>query len=460
MLLLNATLLLVSGGLTNQTSHSLTPSHTTLVIPLTSRSPHTITGPVHWGHSVVLIDQSNALVSGGISNGMASDSLQLLSPLTCDSITDSSGCSLLPYCVTCINGTDFVRCYHSNESGLCSDMVRPYDPDQYDVTPHQFVCSQFTNCLECLSFDVAMEMGCVWSRCDARCLNSNATISCDHTARNYDDQLGVCLIDVCAYASCSECVSDTSCGWSSVSIGTNLEQERFTVLDFTEWGCYANGLNNALRNELNMPVTVATCPSPCSLATTCSECVQSDSSGAGSFHCVWETFTETCVQLDLSPLLCSEGLCGGFVTNSNQCPPPCSAYSDCAGCQGNTLCAWYGFNTDNGFCTDADNSITALQSHWSTGMGYYDWSAVLYYGAECPDCAVPDCSGRGLCLRTNQTCSCYLGYVGDVCEVECECGGLSHCANSSQSGRSVCLQCQHNTQVCMLIKIIINFKCF
>ncbi len=455
MILLNSTLF-ISGGLTYHNSHTPTPSQSTLIIPLTCPSPHTITSPAHWGHSIVLIDQSNALVSGGFSNDKVVDSILMIS-LACQSITDSNTCTLLPHCVSCHNATDFIRCYHSNESELCNEDVQVHNSSKCEG--REGVCGQFMNCLECLSFDVAMAMGCVWNVIDARCYDNDTILPADIVARSYDDQRSLCSIDICGYASCYDCISDSNCGWTFIQIFSNLQQTSISTGDDIEWGCYANKVNTLVSEHLSSSVTIETCPSPCNLATSCYECVQSNSSGGGRQYCVWEVFTEMCIQLDLSPLHCSEGLCSEFVTNSNECPLLCSEYYDCDGCQGNPLCGWYATNS-TGFCTDAYNSALALQSHWSIELDS-DWLPVLNYGAKCPECTFPNCSGHGICVTTNVTCACYRGYVGEGCEVECDCGGLSYCANTSQSGRRICLDCQENTQVCEpFLKVFLKIKYF
>ena len=61
---------------------------------------------------------------------------------------------------------------------------------------------------------------------------------------------------------------------------------------------------------------------------------------------------------------------------------------------------------------------------------------------QCP----ADCNGNGLCVSPNN-CSCNLGYTGEYCSLECYCNGHSDCLDATESGRRICLECKHNTQV-------------
>ena len=467
MLLLNHTLY-ISGGLTKPHPQAtptpypglagLAPANNSVLIDLTSQCNTGKTVLISdqdirlWGHSIVTYIEYNTtiIVSGGF-NSAPVDSIFTIEPpiFSCSIAQTLEACQLLPFCESCVvNVTTFIGCYHSNESWLCSDtLIESTNNCTVSTTE---VCSQFSNCLECLSADVAQDNGCIWNGCFGICTdNSTSNVSCSRTASNYDDQFSVCPVDACVSASCQECVSDPICGWSFVKIQPNILQTTI-IITGTEWGCYTNGINSAVSREILRSATIATCPSPCNFARTCHECVQSRASAAGPLNCVWETYSQMCIQQDVAPLICAGGLCGGYVTNNNQeqCPLPCSAHLDCTSCQTDPKCSWYLGFTDNkivGYCTDELRSLDTLST--LVDDLYSTFELRQYYTTECPGCA-DNCNGRGVCVISALSCDCDLGYIGEQCSVECGCNQLSYCANSSVPGRNTCLQCQLNTQVC------------
>ncbi len=396
------------------------------------------------------------IVSGGFNSAAFDSIFTIESPveISCSVAQTLEACQLLPFCESCVvNATTFIGCYRSNESWLCSDTLIE-SANNCTVSTNE-VCSRFSNCLECLSADVAQDNGCIWNGCFGTCTdNSTSTVSCSKMASSYDDQFIVCPFDTCVAASCQECISDPVCSWSFVKIRPNIPQTSlllfytFAGSVVSEWGCYVNNINSAVRVELSRSVTIVNCSSPCNLVMTCRECVQSHASSAGVFNCVWETYSQRCIQQDLAPLICAGGLCGGYVTNDNQeqCPPPCSAYLNCTSCQTDPKCLWYLGFTDNkivGYCTDDLGSLDTLSDLVD---GLYSTFELRQYYTECPGCA-NDCNGRGVCVISSLTCDCDLGFIGEQCGVECACNQLSYCTNSSALGRSTCLQCQLNTQV-------------
>ena len=358
-----------------------------------------------------------------------------------------------------MNSTDFIGCFHADERWLCNSIDIQLVPTATNCSIGQRrPCSQFGNCRECLSADIAQELGCVWCGCDDQpgplCVDTPTNCSCDRVASSYKDVSQVCPLDVCRFPSCQECLDDANCGWTFFGISSNLAQTGLIpslIIPNHSWSCHSNNINRLVGLIAGYRETaISTCSSPCDTATTCDECLGRVSSNGGPLYCVWAVHTHTCMSHDLAPLACANGLCGGFVTNSTQCPLPCSVQPDCPSCLSDPLCRYYvainGGGHIAGQCTNAANSLSAVETVLD-GVRSDNVSVHSYYNSPCPGCA-NGCSGRGTCLFAELMCECDLGYVGGDCSVECECNRLSTCANVTEEGRRECLHCQQNTQVC------------
>ena len=405
-----------------------------------------------WGHSASTGSRNQIYIAGGF-NGTAVDSVFVLQApvsVTCSIVQTPAQCLFLSGCAVCSHNDDFLGCYNiseTNQSLVCEgnnqhSQPSPYSCSQLDADS---TCARFSDCEECLTSDVALDLGCVWCDCDVdRCTNS---CSCENVARNYTDVKAECPLDFCSSPSCKDCLNNDLCGWTFIQITrTSVDQSSIRISPVAvEWGCYYNPINALITDRLGYVTTLGVCPLPCSEARTCNDCVQALNPHGGALRCVWSSYSQTCSSPDLVPLLCSTGLCGSVITTQEQCPLPCTSHTDCDSCLHDPVCVWYGEYSDFqafGFCTDAFTS-TSNVTKVTLDRGV---SNVQVYYLKCPTC-LNDCSNHGVCVVSDLSCSCDLGYTGEDCSVECECNGLSYCANGTEAGRRHCLQCQQNTQV-------------
>lgn len=407
-----------------------------------------------WGHSATVDIQNQIIIAGGF-NGTALDSLFIIQApisITCSLAQTPEQCLSLSGCAVCFESPSnvFVGCHcvsEANMSLVCegsNQYIQP-SPDSCSQLDADVTCSLFSNCEECLTADVAQELGCVWCDCDVdRCTNS---CSCGEVARNYTDVRNECPLDFCSSPSCQDCLNNDICGWTFIQITrTSVDQSSIRIsAEAVEWGCYYNPINVHIANRLGYTTTLRVCPLPCNKAKTCQDCVQALNPHGGALRCVWSSYSQTCSSPDLLPLSCSTGLCGTVIATVEQCPIPCISHTDCDSCLHNPTCVWYGEYSNYqafGFCTDAFTSTSNLTE---VSMNRDIRNVQMYY-LRCPTC-LNDCNGRGVCEASDLTCSCDLGYIGEDCSIECECNGLSYCANETVVGRKLCLQCEQNTQV-------------
>ena len=430
--------------------------------------------PVLWGHSAVKGDGDRILLTGG-TNGSVVDSLfQLQVPLslTCSLAQTASECDTIPSCRVCASRTDnvFLGCFNSSsvltDSRTCNGSDRTLLPEstQCLLRDPQAVCSQYSQCSQCLGTHTARELGCVWCSCQVgMCASSPQNCPC---GTSYSEVSNACFLDVCSYPSCRDCLNDSSCAWISPQVTQNpVYPTRLTILPVSvEWGCYSKQINNLITGRFSIDFSLDVCLLPCSHATSCRDCVQATSPNAGPLTCVWASYSQTCMSTDVIPLFCSCGLCGRILTAQQECPVPCSAHVQCETCLHDPHCVWYRNATDYGHCTDTihtadyysntfstvesqfNNETRLLYSSSSAPSNFTDSNDHRAYYFECPRCP-NDCSGRGLCVHSDLRCACSVGFIGEDCGVECECNGHSYCANGTEAGRRHCLECLHHTQV-------------
>ena len=249
---------------------------------------------------------------------------------------------------------EFIACFSaldSNSSLLCSTLggilstsTEAADNSSLTCQTPPLSCEQFDSCSSCLSTDVAMEMGCVWCPCQARCSSSQTstetavTVTCPCPTIN-STQPEVCFLDRCAIPSCSDCQSEEGCQWLSHRIreDPNTHNGILVSSEVREWGCYSDLIRNVILNQLRLDVAFGTCVPPCRTATSCSSCIGLLSPSAGSATCVWAEYSHECMSSDLVPLACSMGECGPIL---QECPSPCVSHDTCQRCLMDPSCVW------------------------------------------------------------------------------------------------------------------------
>ena len=396
-----------------------------------------------WGHTLVS-DGGHVFIVGGLGGGTDNDFISLLRlppQPNCSLAQTITECQDMPGCSVCTSNStnDFVACYGVSDSNAplrCSSLggslIRTCQS-----------CDQFESCGACLSTDVALEMGCVWCSRNEQCV-SPSSVNCSGPTVNSSTP-DVCYLDRCAFPSCSDCRSP-GCRWLSAQIraSPNVPNSIEVSTNIQEWGCYSDNIHRLIVNELIVDTSISSCYRPCSAATSCSTCVASPSPTGGPVTCVWAEYSQECMSSDLVPLACSRGECGPIVSSSEQCPKPCASRETCDSCLMYPRCAWLNnvANKTVRCVAGGDLLKSGILDHQS------DDEIAIYF--ECPQC-FSNCSGHGSCVNNHLVCECDVGYVGEHCEVECLCNGHSYCANGTEGGRRVCVECLHNTQVsCML----------
>ena len=380
--------------------------------------------PVRWGHVAVTNGRQQVILMGGM-DGQPVDSINILHNANslCSLARTLSHCQIISDCIACINMTDsslIACCPEANfSSETCQHQGGKPGENLLANSTINTNCASFTTCDACWRTDQARHLGCVWCVCEnsSTCIPSS-DCSCNH---GNGSSLELCLLDACRYPSCENCLDDSSCSWlqHGINNATSVEDE------FLEAGCYLTNITT----ELNTSTSIGTCPVPCNSWRSCGECVVSDSPLVGVSTCVWSTSSDVCMSQHNVPLLCAGGKCGAMATSPSQCLPTCAQRLSCQHCQTLPQCRWRAGGPGLDECVDiADSGQVQIENV-----------------PECPSCA-RSCSEHGHCLPTGH-CECDLGYVGETCDVLCECNGHSYCANATEEGRKVCVQCQHNRQV-------------
>ena len=352
-----------------------------------------------------------------------------------------------------------------------------------DLAQYQQRCEVHQSCGDCLStfpniqseHELAL---CVWCPgCSARgkCLprGSNCLQSCPNDGSEVTNA-SQCPEITCAASDCEKCqklklIGRQNCVWNG---------EKCTPL------------NSAIRDYNALPI--AECPKKCHLHEKCQSCL-------ASMGCLWSTDLSKCVSM--ASLECLGGTCGTVLSGSkgDQCPTPCSSHSKCKSCLQQTKCGWCSLNSSPnsgmGTClhgtvegpedsTNCDSvkypidlwtniqkfkTIPSLQTSWDFFQcppeneclnGHHDCDPKTQvcqdtldgYTCKCNDgyeeidgLCKPICSQgcvNGDCIEPGK-CKCHFSFVGDSCEVACDCNGHSDCLSSQQ--RKECLECKNNT---------------
>lgn len=319
----------------------------------------------------------------------------------------------------------------------------------------QRTCEQFKTCTECLAKWPAYlneQPICKWCSTCVRnkCIPYNQTCGQEKKCQTISN-LGECKEFACIASSCEKCREMKGCSW----IGQSCVKE-------------------TTDENLVLP-----CPTRCFDLKDCTSCL--------SAQCRWATSLKECISPDYQPLYCAGGVCGLVLKEGNvdQCPEPCSSYTQCSTCLKNSHCGWCGISSDitgEGLCTEG--SLTKPMENCSSLLSTIQpvsWNYVkcpeeneckndhhtcnkiseqcidLKDGFRC-DCGQgykyseyksqcePVCSQgcvRGVCIAPN-VCSCDFGYVGANCSIQCQCNGHSNCAGPDKL--DVCLECHNNTK--------------
>lgn len=100
------------------------------------------------------------------------------------------------------------------------------------------------------------------------------------------------------------------------------------------------------QNDIN------TCPTPCRLYTTCSDCLEHG-------DCRWSTQLDECISASYQPIYCSGGVCGLVLQTDDRqfCPEPCSSFTQCSKCLTHAHCGWCAEagTSGAGICTEGSS---------------------------------------------------------------------------------------------------------
>ena len=383
--------------------------------------------PVRWGHSAVMTTHQQVVFTGGM-DGQPVDSIDVLHNANnfCSLAQNLSQCQSISDCLPCVNMTDdsLIGCY--GIANFSSEMCRYLGGEQGQGTPVNFPigCGSFPSCDSCLATDVSRRLGCIWCSCDYSNSSCIAASECPCSAVNATAPVA-CLLESCWHASCGDCLRDDRCSW----LRTTNQNTTSVSREFTEWGCYQMNVSDANTIDSDFNASISSCPGPCSNWMSCEGCVLASSPDGGALTCVWSTYSKECMSEGSVPLLCAGGKCGAIATLTSQCVPGCSQRFSCNDCQKMPQCRWKSNEGSFGICVE----ITDLDEVQLS---------ILY---KCPNCP-SNCTEHGYCVSMGH-CLCDLGYVGEMCEVPCECNGLSNCVNVTEEGRRICVHCHGNTQV-------------
>ena len=239
----------------------------------------------------------------------------------------------------------------------------------------------------------------------------------------------------------------------------------------------------------NMPKK---CPKKCHQLPDCQSCLATS-------NCLWSIDMSKCISM--APLECLGGICGTLLSGSkgDQCPVPCSIHTKCKSCLQQTRCGWCSLNSSPisgmGKCLPGTIENPNTESNCdSVNFGQNVWSNIQKFQSilpiktswhyfTCPaenecqnghhDCdpitqkcrdtldgftcqcnegyeevdgiCKPICKQgceNGDCIAPGK-CKCHFSFVGDSCQVPCECNGHSDCLSSTE--KTQCLECHNNT---------------
>lgn len=325
----------------------------------------------HWGHSLTTNGEYTFVVGGGqdITDHSFISLLHLPTELSCSLAQTVTGCQAIPGCSVCVDNlqTDqLIACYNASEAmsnstaAICTECGGFLSIEDTSVECERLSrsCEQFESCGSCLSSDLALEMGCVWYLCKEQCVSppsssassllpNSSTIEqegdsqCSYTTVN-STQSYVCILDLCALPSCTDCLAERNCRWLPFEIRENPIAFNGIVVatQIPEWGCYSVNVNNGIIRKFERDFSVSRCPAPCSSATSCSSCLLASSPTGGQERCVWAEYSQECLSVDSIPLTCSLGMCGPILSASEPCPTACVSRETCQLCLIDPSCVW------------------------------------------------------------------------------------------------------------------------
>lgn len=339
-------------------------------------------------------------------------------------------------------------------------------------------CSQYTNCLYCLT-----DSQCGWCESLSSCVSRQEDESITCTTPNGDWRFLTLQPSACSncsnFISCESCVSSNLCQWS-------IEDAKCS----------------RVVQKVDAAVSLEQCPIPCYKRPDCASCL--DQKG----RCVWCEATQQCFSFSVYTSEYQFGLCREWLDqafpliaaqeNNNLLPVPrsmdqcksCSLHSNCSNCLSSLSCGWC-YNTSNpmtGMCVQGDFNNPHMNCSDVLGIPDARWAY-----AQCPDVdecglGLHDChpqaictntdgsfncyckkgyigDGRTNCIRTcynvcehgvcqgepDYACKCDLGWYGDDCSRNCGCNNHSACPE----GEGICEECMNWTtgEVCQDCKL-------
>lgn len=271
-------------------------------------------------------------------------------------------------------------------------------------------CLSIDNCFGCVAAS-----GCVW--CGALCLEaSTASLSLCSTPATDDSQCADCL----EFVHCDTCISNKHCEWQ-------------------EFACRRySGQASAVT------ATQGSCPIPCHLHVTCSQCAASET-------CGWCGSTQTCFAFNGYLTRFANGACRSWYTAIEQCRV-CSSFTSCFDCVHQYECGWV-FTDDNfanGTCIDGDFT-GPYDPEWKHRVSQASVNLSYVY-THCPDVdecrfGLDNCPDNSICVNELEgihlqsfRCECRPGYnmIDDSEFLKCEplCPG---CIRGNCISPNICL---------------------
>nr|XP_006816134.1 PREDICTED: multiple epidermal growth factor-like domains protein 8-like [Saccoglossus kowalevskii] len=338
-----------------------------------------------------------------------------------------------------------------------------------------------------------------------RCIDKDLSCQIEHNC-DKDQQalknIESCPELICEASDCNKCISISACMWTRQIKKEGETRSTAHEYPIYDWSCFSSTLRDLSSFDIDS-VPPSQCPVLCHEHSTCYKCLSSKGADGGWQECVWSEGLQQCMSPTYIQLQCVNGICEHVVRYTvDGCPTPCSLNTMCSTCLNQPGCGWCSFAGENGVgvcmaggihgpaeggvCTAQNVSLRVdplpaeIANYtldlngppvWSFGgcppenecrNGHHNCAqtekcndTLESYQCDCKEgyerdrssgVCKPVCTQgcfNGQCVQPN-VCDCYFGYVGGNCSIECECNGHSNC--ESIESRHKCIHCYNNTQ--------------